>query len=189
MSGEFYQRMRGYQPPFWVEYPEMQVILQAQGSVVDEIKTGRGEMMLDAFIMTMSEDRCKEWEKWLNLPPNGTLQDRRLAVLDFFNHLNKLTRSSIQTLVSQFYDGARSEVSAAHYTLRVIVKPRPGNDMVDLDLSLLEGQLEIRKPCHLTLDIQRWYCTWGDIKNNFSSWQNLKDRMPTWQHVKNFIPD
>lgn len=189
MSEASYQRMRGYQPPYWLEYPEMQVILGAQGEVVDELEEGRGEMMLDAFILSMSEDRCEEWEKWLKLPPNGTLQDRRLAVLNFFNHINKLTRSSIKTLVAQFYDGARATVDASDYRLLVVVKPRPGNDMVDLDFSLLQGQLEIRKPCHLTLEINRWYCTWRDIKNNFSSWQNLKDRMAAWQNVKNFIPD
>lgn len=182
-----YERMRDMQPEYWYEYEEMQELLKALGLEIDDVNA-EGELVLtDAFIMTMEEDRVEEWEKWLGLPPNGTLEERRLAILDYFMVIAKLTRDAIKTIVSASCDGARAEVVFKDSVLRVEVKPLPEHDTEEVDMAKVYKQLYTRKPCHISLTLTRWYGSWGDIKQGFNTWQALKDDRPTWNAVKLFI--
>ena len=179
--------MMEYLPPFWHEYAEMQQILQNEGLELDDLDEDSECILNDAFILTMGESRIEEWEAWLKLPPNGTLQDRRMAILSYFAVISKMTRESIQTLVRSLYSEARSEVVFKNSTITITIKPLPDHDSDELDFQRLLDQLELRKPCHITLFTKRWYCTWGDIKNGFNTWQALKDDRKNWQHVVEFI--
>lgn len=182
-----YERMREMQPEYWYEYEEMQELLKALGLEIDDVNA-EGELVLtDAFIMTMEEDRIEEWEKWLGLPPNGTLEERRLAILDYFMVIAKLTRDAIKTIVSASCNGARAEVVFKDSILRVEIKPLPEHDTEEVDMAKVYKQLYTRKPCHISLTLTRWYGSWGDIKQGFNTWQALKDDRPTWNAVKLFI--
>lgn len=184
-----YERMKEMQPEYWYEYEEMQELLKALGVEIDDANT-EGELVLtDAFIMTMEEDRVEEWEKWLGLPPNGTLEERRLAILDYFMVIAKLTRDAIKAIVSASCDGARAEVVFKESTIRVEIKPLPEHDIEEVNMDKVYRQLYTRKPCHISLTLTRFYCTWGDVKNGFNTWQALKDDRPTWNAVKLFILD
>lgn len=182
-----YERMREMQPEYWYEYEEMQELLKALGLEIDDVNA-EGELVLtDAFIMTMEEDRVEEWEKWLGLPPNGTLEERRLAILDYFMVIAKLTRDAIKTIVSASCDGARAEVIFKDSILRVEIKPLPEHDTEEVDMAKVYKQLYTRKPCHISLTLTRWYGSWGDVKQGFNTWQALKDDRPNWNAVKLFI--
>lgn len=181
------KRMMEYLPPFWHEYAEMQQILQNEGLELDDLNEDSECILNDAFILTMGESRIEEWEAWLKLPPNGTLQDRRMTILSYFAVISKMTRESIQTLVRSLYSEARSEVVFKNSTITITIKPLPDHDSDELDFQRLLDQLKLRKPCHITLFTKRWYCTWGDIKNGFNTWQALKDDRANWQHVIEFI--
>lgn len=181
------KRMMESLPLYWHEYEEMQELLKAMGVEINELTDDAEAIIDDAFIMTMGESRIEEWEKWLKLPPNGTLDDRRMAILSYFAVISKMTRESIQTLVKTLYSNARSEVVFKNSTISITIKPLPDHDSDELDFQRLLDQLKLRKPCHITLFIERWYCTWGDIKNGFNSWQALKDDRTNWQHVIEFI--
>lgn len=181
------KRMMESLPLYWHEYEEMQELLKAMGVEINELTDDAEAIIDDAFIMTMGESRIEEWEKWLKLPPNGTLNDRRMAILSYFAVISKMTRESIQTLVKTLYSNARSEVVFKNSTISITIKPLPEHDADELDFQRLLDQLKLRKPCHITLFTERWYCTWGDIKNGFNSWQALKDDRTNWQHVIEFI--
>ena len=183
------KRMMEYLPPFWHEYAEMQQILQNEGLELDDLDDSSNCILNDAFILTMGESRIEEWEAWLKLPPNGTLDDRRMAILSYFAVIAKMTRESIEVLVASLYSNARAEVIFKNSTISITIKPLPDHDSDELDFQRLLDQLKLRKPCHITLFIERWYCTWGDIKNGFNSWQALKDDRTNWQHVIQFIPN
>lgn len=182
------KRMMGYLPAYWHDYLEMQQILQSQGLEIDRCIDESGMILSEAFIMSASENRIAEWERWLDLPPNGTLDDRRLAVLAYFQVISKLTRESIKTLVSVLYDGARTSPFLEDSTLRIIIFPLPEKANDTLDLTRLTKQLEKRKPCHITLDVQRGYCTWGDIKENFNGWDLAKAKFKSWEEMVMYIP-
>lgn len=176
-------------PPYWHEYEEMQELLKAMGVEIDDLTDDADAIITDSFILTMGESRIEEWEHWLKLPPNGTLDDRRMAILSYFAVISKMTRESIQTLVATLYSGARAEVVFKDSTISITIKPLPDHDADELDFQRLLDQLELRKPCHIALFTKRWYCTWGDIKNGFNTWQTLKDDRNSWQHVIEFIPN
>ena len=183
------KRMMEYLPPFWHEYAEMQQILQNEGLELDDLDDSSNCILNDAFILTMGESRIEEWEAWLKLPPNGTLDDRRMAILSYFTVIAKMTRESIEVLVASLYSNARAEVIFKNSTISITIKPLPNHDSDELDFQRLLDQLKLRKPCHITLFTERWYCTWGDIKNGFNTWQALKDDRTNWQHVIQFIPN
>lgn len=181
--------MKNFLPPYWHEYDEMMEYLKALGADIDMLDTEKEFILTDAFIMTMTEQRIEQWEKWLKLAPVGTLDDRRLAILSYFAVISKMTRESIQTLVYTLYDGARSTVTFKNSMIYIVIKPLPENSNDELDFQRLLSQLQQRKPCHISLDVQRWYNRWQDIKDSFDTWEDLKNTCKSWQEVYGFIPN
>ena len=181
------KRMMESLPLYWHEYEEMEELLKAMGVEIDELTDDAEAIIDDAFILTMGESRIEEWEKWLKLPPNGTLDDRRMAILSYFAVISKMTRESIQTLVATLYNDARAIVRFKDSTLKVTIKPLPEHDTETIDFSLLLKQLNSRKPCHITLKVDRYISTWGEVKQGFTSWGDVKNRRQTWQQVYDFI--
>lgn len=180
-------RMKGYLPPYWLEYREMVAILEAEGIELDSLNTESEFILTDAFILEMRESRILEWEKWLGLPPTGTLMDRRLAILNYFAVISKLTKESIQAIVSQLYNGARAIVRFKDSTIKITIKPLPEHDTEDIDFQLLLNQLERRKPCHISLYADRYIGTWGEVNLGFQTWGAVKGLRSTWQDVYDFI--
>lgn len=105
-----YDRMMSYLPVYWHTYLEMQELLKAYSIEIDSLNEEQAYLLIDAFVMEMRKERIEEWEKWLKLPPNGSLHDRRLAVLNYFFRGVKMSRESIQATVAQMYNGARCTV-------------------------------------------------------------------------------
>ncbi len=182
------KRMMGYLPPYWHESAEMQQILHTQGVELDTLKEKIQGIYNDAFIMLAGESRIAEWEKWLGLPPVGTLDERRRKVLSYFQVFVKLNEGVIKTLTATIYRGARAKVKFLDGTIRIVVIPLPEN-YTDTDTSLLVTQLEPKKPCHIGIDAKRFQCTWGDINSSFATWANAMAARPTWRDILLHIPD
>lgn len=182
------KRMMGYLPPYWHESLEMQEILKAQGKEIELLNTKIESIYLDAFIMSASESRIAEWEKWLKLPPSGTLDERRRRILSYFQVFVKLNEGVIKTLASVLYRGARAKVSFADGEIKIIVVPLPEN-YLDTDTKLLVSQLEPKKPCHIGVKASRFQCTWGDINNSFGTWAEAHAKRPTWRDILLHVPD
>lgn len=181
------ERMMSYLPMFWHDNLEMQQILQSQGFEIDGVDDNGNFIFSESFIMTCSESRLEEWEKWLKIIPNGSIEDRRLTVLAYFSVIAKLSRTSIKSLVSVLYNGARADVLLKNSTIKVIISPLPEHFDDELNLDKLLKQLESRKPCHLGVTAERFYTTWDDVKNGFDTWQLLRGKMKTWEKVILFI--
>lgn len=181
------KRMMEYLPPYWHEYDEMQQILKNQGLELDDLDEESELILTDAFIMTMGESRIEEWEKWLGLPPTGTLTDRRLAILSYFSVISKLTREAIEALTAQLYNGARAIVQFKDSVLKITIKPLPEHDTEEIDFSLLSNQLNKRKPCHISFTIDRYIGNWGEVNKGFQTWGAVKGLRQNWQEVYDFI--
>lgn len=181
------KRMMEYLPPYWYEYTEMQQILKNEGAEIDTLDDESEFILTDAFLYTMTERRIEEWEEWLGLPPTGTLEDRRMAILNYFAVISKLTRESIQVLVSQLYQGARAIVRFKDSTIKITIKPLPEHDTEEIGFQILIDQLNPRKPTHIPLYVDRYISTWGEVNRGFSSWGNMKNRRTDWQAVYDFI--
>ena len=181
------KRMMEYLPPYWWEYLELNQIFKVEGAEIDSLDEDSMAVLNDAFIMTMSERRIREWEQWLGLPPTGTLMDRRLAILNYFAVISKLTKEAIQTLVVQLYKGARAIVRLKDSTIKVTIKPLPEHDTEEIEFELLAKQLDRRKPCHLGYFIDRYVSTWQEIGLGFKTWGAVKGLRKNWQEVYDFI--
>ena len=181
------KRMMEYLPPFWHEYAEMKQILQNEGAEIDSLDEDSQYILTDAFLYTMTERRIEEWESWLGLPPTGTLEERRLAILNYFAVISKMTKESIQVLVAQLYQGARAIVRFKDSTIKITIKPLPEHDTEEIEFELLINQLALRKPTHLPLFVDRYIGTWNEVKQGFTSWGVVKARRTNWQAVYDFI--
>ena len=183
-----FNTMLNYLPPFWHENEEMRQILSVHEYEFNEALTESEIIIQDAFILTMSEDRVKQWEKALGLPPNGTLEERRMAVLGYFSVIAKLTEESIKAMAIRLYDGARARIKFEDSTIKVEVVPLPKNYETQVAFPLLREWIYEKKPCHIALEVERYYTTWGEVKNDFSSWGKVV-LQKTWQDVILFIPN
>lgn len=181
-------RMMEYLPPYWHEVSEMKEILETEGVELDDLIPKGRQVLLDAFIMTASESRISEWERWLKLSPSGTLDERRMQILRNFSVISKLSDDSIKALVKSLYDGARALNQFDDSEIKITVVPLPENFMDDLDLSILLEQLEYRKPCHIGVSAERAYSCWQDIYDNFDTWGDVKNTFKSWEEVLMYIP-
>lgn len=203
-------RMRDYLPLYWHEYREMIELLKTQGFELEYLGTEKGFILVDAFILDMREERIEEWERWLRLPPNGTLMDRRLAILNYFAVMSKMSRESIQAIVAAMYNGARAKVFFKDSTIHVIVKPLPNHideirakwldiknmfetwgDLLDASTQWISNvyykelydYLWIRKPAHLKLLISRYEADWQEV-TYAETWGVVKNDAKTWGELK-----
>lgn len=204
------ERMRGYLPLYWPPYVEMQEILKSQGFEIDNLDLEHQYILVDSFILEMREERIKEWEKWLKIPPVGTLEERRLTILNYFGRIIKMSKESIQALVATMYDGAKAIVEFHDSTIWVNVKPL--RDRPDLfvmnwkdvkkvfatwkDWLNTDGQwgstplynelywvLYERKPCHLKLVINRFISNWQEV--TFApQWEQVSNESKSWGELK-----
>lgn len=181
------QELLQYLPAYWYEYYEMEAIMGAEAPELNALDTHSDTILLDAFLETMTEPRIREWEKWLNLPPTGTLDDRRMAIVRYFSVVSKLTKESIQTLVAQLYKGARAIICFSDSTIKITIKPLPEYDTETIDFQILLRQLSSRKPCHIGLFTERFISTWGDVAQGFDSWGEVNTLRKSWQEVYDFI--
>lgn len=181
------KQMQGFLPVYWREFTEMNELLKSQGIELDNLNTEKDFILVDAFILEMREERIKEWEKWLKLPPNGTLQDRRMAILNYFAVISKMTKQSIQVTVAALYNGARADVYFEDSTIKIIIIPLPDHYRDEIDFNLLIKQLYERKPCHISLFSERYMDTWGDVNKWVKSWSELSSRCNDWKDVTLFI--
>lgn len=179
-------RMMDYLPPYWHISPEMQKVLESDGLEVDRFLNAITSIYTDAFILTAGESRIKEWEQDLKIIPTGTLEQRRLFVLSKLRGQGKLNEAKIKAIVKTF-TGGDSIVTFEDSDSTIYVKVLPPNNGETYLFPDVERSIRPRKPVHLGLVVERYYSTWGDIKDGFSSWANLANAKPDWKAVYNHI--
>lgn len=178
------KRLMGYLPDYWHKSPEMQEILESDGIEIEQLLNKARSIYGDSFILTASESRVKEWEEDLRIIPTGTLEQRRLMVLSVLRGAGKLNEAKIKGIVNAF-TGGDAIVAFADSTINVQVLP-PNNGEVYL-FPDIERSISPRKPAHIGLVVERFYSTWGDIKEQFSSWEDLRTSKADWKAVYNHI--
>lgn len=178
------KRLIGYLPDYWHKSEEMQEILESDGTEIAQLSNKVRSIYGDSFILTASESRVKEWEQDLKIIPTGTLEQRRLMILSVLRGAGKLNEPKIKKIVNAF-TGGDAIVTFADSTINVQVLP-PNNGEVFL-FPDIERSISPRKPGHIGLVVERFYSTWGDIKEQFSSWEDLLNSKADWKAVYNHI--
>lgn len=178
------KRMMDYLPPYWHTSVEMQKVLESDGLEIDRLLNAIMSIYTDAFILSASESRIKEWEQDLKIIPAGTLEQRRLYVLSKLRGAGKLNEAKIKSIVAAF-TGGDCIVTFANSEINIKVLP-PNNGEVFL-FPDVERSIKPRKPAHLGLVVERYYSTWGDIKEQFGSWADVSNMKADWRAVINHI--
>ena len=170
------QAIREFQAIIDAEYPEFETLSQISGQVLD-----------DAYLLTMAEDRVKEWESMLNIRPleGSTIEDRRETVIARIRGQGKLNTETINLIVGTFTGGtANSWVKDG--TLYVEITPPPNNKLYRFEN--VEQELAKKVPAHLDFKVSRNYYTWGETKNKCATWNDVKSSFGTWNDILLFIP-
>ena len=183
------KEMMSYLPQYWHDMREMKQILHTEGIEFEQLTDELKNLLMDAFIMSSSEKRVSQWEKQLKLPSIGTLQERRIAILQYFATNLKLSPTVIKSLVASIYGEVRSTVTFADSEIKVLITPLPERQNDEIDCSILMKQLEIRKPCHIGASVERFICSWQDVRDGrLRSWGDFKTDMKTWGDILMYIP-
>ena len=171
-----------YLPPFYHNVLEMVEITKTEDREFEEYAILLPWLIDEATIIKASENRVKEWESLLAITPQGTLDQRKMMIIATLRGQGKLTEAKIKSICEAFTGDPDAEVAFHNSRIKIRIYP-PGNGEVFLFPDVYRA-LEPLKPAHIGLEVERWYCTWGDVKQRQEDWQAVKDNFKDWNELK-----
>ena len=182
----YQERMLGYYPKVIQNVLEFRGLIDSEYPEIEDLESIREQVLDDAYLLTMNEDRIKDWERILNLKPveGSTLEDRRDSVIATIRGQGKLNSKLIDVIVSSFTGGIAESwiIDSVLY-----VKVYPPSNSKPYIFDNVRNVLMSKIPAHLGLNIYRNYATWGGIKSYSQTWENVNNTFPSWEHVKFFM--
>lgn len=181
------ERMNNYYPTVIQKITEFQAIINGEYPEFEELKVTQDNVLNNAYLLTMGEDRISEWEQILGIKPleNSTIGDRRDTIVARIRGQGKLNTALINSIVNAFTGGsAQSWIEDG--VLYVSITPPPGNKQYQF--ANVEQELNNKVPAHLGLQVSRNYYTWNEIKSTNATWQDVNNNFDTWEDVYLFVP-
>lgn len=181
------ERMNGYYPYVIQKILEFQAIIDGEYPEFEDLEFAKEQVLNNAYLATMGEDRIVEWEQILGIKPieNSSISDRRETIIARIRGQGKLNNSLINSIVNTFTGGtANSWVDNS--VLYVEITPPPGNKQYQF--ANVEQEISNKVPAHLGLQVSRNYYTWGEIKSTNSTWEDVKTNFDNWEDVYLFVP-
>ena len=179
-------KMIGWYPTTVVAVDALRAVNDVVGHELDNARARGALLNNNAFLCWMDESRLAEWENALEIdvPENSTVEERRNVIIAKIRGQNKFNVSNIKSIVKTF-TGGDAEVTVADGVISVKVLP-PNNGQL-YNQSALVWELKNKIPAHMQLNIERYYSTWGDVKNNETSWQSIRSGYTNWDALKDKI--
>ena len=179
-------KMIGWYPTTVVAVDALRAVNDVVGHELDNARARGALLNNNAFLFWMDESRLAEWENALEIdvPENSTVEERRNVIVAKIRGQNKFNVSNIKSIVKTF-TGGDAEVTVADGVISVKVLP-PNNGQL-YNQSALVWELKNKIPAHMQLNIERYYSTWGDVKNNETSWQSIRSGYTNWDALKDKI--
>ena len=181
------ERMNDYYPQVIQAILEFQAIIDAEYPEFEALEDNNNKVLCDAYLLTMTEDRVKEWESMLRIHPleGSSIDDRRDTVVARIRGQGKLNTKLINTIVGTFTGGtANSWVD--NNILYVEITPSPTNKQYRFEN--VEQELSKKIPAHMGFQVSRNYYDWNEIKTNLVTWNDVKSELGTWEDVLLFVP-
>lgn len=175
-----------YLPQYYQENAEMiEIQRKSLGAEAYALSVDIPFIFIQGFISTADASRLAEWEHDLGIVAANTIEQRRENILAFFRRKGKLDEQTIKNIVALYYDNSECTVVIEESTIKITVYPSH-EEYVTFDKIMAD--LNVKKPAHLGCIVAgRYYCTWGDIKNDFNSWEEVKNK-GSWKSVKLHLP-
>ena len=179
-------KMIGWYPTTVVAVDALRAVNDVVGHELDNARARGALLNNNAFLFWMDESRLAEWENSLEIdvPENSTVEERRNVIIAKIRGQNKFNVSNIKSIVKTF-TGGDAEVTVADGVISVKVLP-PNNGQL-YNQSALVWELKNKIPAHMQLNIERYYSTWGDVKNNETSWKSIRSGYTNWDALKDKI--
>lgn len=180
-------RMNEYYPEVVRTIKEFQAIIDAEYPEFENLGEANQRIIDDAYLLTMSEERTRQWESVLGIEPidGSSLSDRRDTVMARIRGQGKLNSALINSIVNSFTGGtANSWVKDS--VLYVEVTPPPGNKQ--FQFKNVEQELALKVPAHLGFKVERNYYEWGEVMSKYSTWKDVKDNFEAWEYIYIFQP-
>ena len=181
------ERMNSYYPQIIQAITEFQAIIDGEYPEIESIVDSTENVLNDAYLIGMSEDRIKQWETMLGIKPiaGSSVSDRRETIIARIRGQGKLNTELINIIVGTFTGGtATSWVKDG--VLYVEITPPPNNKQYQF--LNVEQELKNKVPAHLGLQVSRNYYTWEEIENTCRTWADVESRFGKWEDVLLFIP-
>lgn len=181
------ERMNSYYPQVIQSILEFQAIIDAEYPEFEALESGNDRLLADAYLLTMTESRVKEWENMLGIRPleGSSIDDRRETIVARIRGQGKLNTEMINIIVGTFTGGtANSWVKDR--TLYVEITPAPNNKQYRFEN--VEQELAKKVPAHLGFKVSRNYYTWEETKNKFTTWSEVNSNFDKWEDVLLFVP-
>lgn len=181
------ERMMGYYPQAIQSITDFKAIVDSEAPEFEILADNRDLVLADAYLVTMAEDRIKQWEQALSIRPleGSTIDDRRDTIIARIRGNGKLNTATIQAIVNAFTGGS-AITYVENSTLYVIITPPPDNK--EYKFANVEAEIANRVPAHLGLEISRNYISWDEINDQYSTWGDIKTNFDTWNDVYLFVP-
>lgn len=180
-DAEIYKyRMSNYYPQVIQNILEFKAIIDGEYPEIDRLHTAANDVVSDAYLQTMSEDRLYQWEQVLGIKPvsDSTIEDRRETIIARIRGQGKLNSAMINRIVSAFTGGTANSY-LKNGTLCVEITPPPNNKSYKFDN--VEQELKNKVPAHLGLNVTRNYNRWGAIQD--IDWQSVNEQFGSWREV------
>lgn len=177
--------MNSYYPEVIRAIDEFKAIIDGEYPEFEDLSAARDEVLNNAYLTTMGEDRIAEWEKVLNLTPvaGSTIDNRRDSVIAAIRGNGKLNTKMIETIVGTF-TGGTVESWIIDDVLYVKIYP-PSYDKV-YDFDAVVNAITVKLPAHLSAFIYRNYSAWEGVKEYAVTWGGVSEKFSTWRDVKAF---
>lgn len=181
----YQERMKGYYPQVIRNIKEFNGIIDGEYPEFENLNLSLENVLNNAYLMTMDENRLVEWEKLLNLIPliGSTVEDRRESVIAAIRGQGKLNTKVIEAIVASF-TGGTAESWIIDSKLYVKVLPPPNSKVYIFDN--VESSLASKIPAHLELKVFRNYAKWDEIKSYAETWGGVDENFATWNDVNFF---
>ena len=181
------QRMINYYPQVISCIQEFRAIIHSDYPEFEQLNSSGEDVIEDAYLLTMNEDRIIQWEKILGIKPiaNSTIDDRRETIVARIRGQGKLNTALINSIVNAFTGGTANSW-VANSTLYVEITPPPNNKQ--FQFANVEQEIGKKIPAHLNYKVSRNYFTWGDINEDYATWGTMKADLPYWEDVYLYTP-
>lgn len=174
-----------YLPIYWHPNLEMiQIQKKSLNYLMYNLYSNSNIITTEAYIGTASDMRLSEWEWDLEIEKADDIETRRENILAFFHGKGKLNEEKVKAIV-YFYYGVDCDVSIKNSNIDILIYPLSEDT---IDFSKVERDLYKKKPAHLGVWVDRYWYSWGEVKNDYSDWNDMKQQRETWGKLKNYLP-
>ena len=181
------ERMNSYYPQVIQSILEFQAIVNSEYPEFEDVSVGTEQIINDAYLTTMSEERIEQWENILGIQPieNSSVSDRRETVIARIRGQGKLNSELINIIVGTFTGGtANSWIDNGVLYVGIELPP----DNKSFQFLNVEQELKNKIPAHLGLQVMRNYCTWDELDDVYTTWTDIRDAYATWDDVVYNLP-